>query len=246
MDKARIQLLDEETGVALKDLDILTSDDAVLMPNGKTVREEFKEITNNIEIINKKDLRTNIHLTDSTIFSPDLSSTHECWNKWISIEGNNMEYAPHSSPVWGEVFTGRTDTRAFQLFISVFESTRKTFIRYKHDTKWSEFRIVSTGYLKELQLKNGWVKFDLTPTLSLSGNTLTINARIKGGLTSNNTLIAETGLYASGGQSSFYNCYTPTGQQLGTIAFTNDGRILIVNEFSSNADINFNFSVCVN
>lgn len=206
----------------------------------------LNENANAIEILNKKDLRTNIHLTDATIFSPTLTSSHECWNKWVSVEGNNMEYAPHPGALWGEVFTGGTSTRAFQIFISVFDSARKIYVRYKHDSNWSEFRYFGTGYIKELELKNGWVKFDLTPTYSLTGNTLSVNARIKSGVTSANTLIAETGFYASGGQSSFYNCYTPTGQHLGTISFTNDGRILIVNEFSSNADVCFNFSVCVN
>ncbi|MBS5983852.1 MAG: hypothetical protein KIC67_14705 [Clostridium butyricum] len=207
---------------------------------------QLNKNTNAIEILNKKDLRTNIHLTDATIFSPTLTSSHECWNKWVSVEGNNMEYAPHPGALWGEVFTGGTSTRAFQIFISTFEHARKIYVRYKHDSNWSEFRYFGTGYIKELELKNGWVKFDLTPTYSLTGNTLTVNARIKSGVTSVNTLIAETGFYASGGQSSFFNCYTPTGQQLGTIAFTNDGRILIVNEFSSNADVCFNFSVSVN
>lgn len=217
--------------------------------NNKSIEEvnsHLNENANAIEILNKKDLRTNIHLTDATIFSPTLTSSHECWNKWVSVEGNNMEYAPHPGALWGEVFTGGTSTRAFQIFISVFDSARKIYVRYKHDSNWSEFRYFGTGYIKELELKNGWVKFDLTPTYSLTGNTLSVNARIKSGVTSANTLIAETGFYASGGQSSFYNCYTPTGQHLGTISFTNDGRILIVNEFSSNADVCFNFSVCVN
>lgn len=206
----------------------------------------LNENANDIEILNKKDLRTNIHLTDATIFSPTLTSSHECWNKWVSVEGNNMEYAPHPGALWGEVFTGGTNTRAFQIFISTFEHARKIYVRYKHDSNWSEFRYFGTGYIKELALNNGWEKYDLTPTYSLVGNTLTVNARIRNGVVTSDTLIAETGFYASGGQSSFYNCYTTNGQQLGTIAFTSDGRILIVSGLSSNVDVNFNFSVCVN
>lgn len=207
---------------------------------------QLNENANDIEILNKKDLRTNIHLTDATIFSPTLTSSHECWNKWVSVEGNNMEYAPHPGALWGEVFTGGTNTRAFQIFISTFEHARKIYVRYKHDSNWSEFRYFGTGYIKELALNNGWEKYDLTPTYSLVGNTLTVNARIRNGVVTSDTLIAETGFYASGGQSSFYNCYTTNGQQLGTIAFTSDGRILIVSGLSSNVDVNFNFSVCVN
>ena len=210
------------------------------------VNSQLNENANDIEILNKKDLRTNIHLTDATIFSPTLTSSHECWNKWVSVEGNNMEYAPHPGALWGEVFTGGTNTRAFQIFISTFEHARKIYVRYKHDSNWSEFRYFGTGYIKELALNNGWEKYDLTPTYSLVGNTLTVNARIRNGVVTSDTLIAETGFYASGGQSSFYNCYTTNGQQLGTIAFTSDGRILIVSGLSSNVDVNFNFSVCVN
>lgn len=210
------------------------------------VNSHLNENANDIEILNKKDLRTNIHLTDATIFSPTLTSSHECWNKWVSVEGNNMEYAPHPGALWGEVFTGGTNTRAFQIFISTFEHARKIYVRYKHDSNWSEFRYFGTGYIKELALNNGWEKYDLTPTYSLVGNTLTVNARIRNGVVTSDTLIAETGFYASGGQSSFYNCYTTNGQQLGTIAFTSDGRILIVSGLSSNVDVNFNFSVCVN
>lgn len=206
----------------------------------------LNENANDIAILNKKDLRTDKHFTDSSIFSPTLGVSHECWNKWVSVEGNNMDYAPHPNALWGEVFTGGTDTRAFQIFISVFDSARKIYVRYKHDSSWSEFRYFGTGYIKELSLKNGWEKYDLTPTYSLVGNTLTVNARIRSGVVSSDTLIAETGFYASGGQSSFFNCYTTNGQQLGTIAFTSDGRILIVSPLSSNADVNFNFSVCVN
>lgn len=206
----------------------------------------LNENANDIEILNKKDLRTNIHSTDATIFSPTLTSSHECWNKWVSVEGVDMENAPHTGALWGEVFTGGTSTRAFQIFSSVFENTRKTYIRYMHDAKWSEFRSFATGYVKELELMNGWVKISLTPTYSLAGNILTVNARIRSGIVSQNTIIAETGLYASGGDSSFFNCYTPTGQQLGTIAFTREGSILIVNEISSNSDVCFNFSVSVN
>lgn len=201
---------------------------------------------NELEKLKTKDLRSDKHFTDSSIFSPTLGVTHECWNKWVSVEGNNMDYAPHPNALWGEVFTGGTDTRAFQIFISVFDSARKIYVRYKHDSNWSEFRYFGTGYIKELSLKNGWEKYDLTPTYSLVGNTLTVNARIRSGVVTSDTLIAETGFYASGGQSSFYNCYTTNGQQLGTIAFTSDGRILIVGQLSSNADVNFNFSVCVN
>lgn len=211
-----------------------------------SVIAQMNENANDIEILNKKDLRTNIHLTDATIFSPTLTSSHECWNKWVSVEGNNMEYAPHPGALWGEVFTGGTSTRAFQIFISTFEHARKIYVRYKHDSNWSEFRYFGTGYIKELALNNGWEKYDLTPTYSLVGNTLTVNARIRNGVVTSDTLIAETGFYASGGQSSFYNCYTTNGQQLGTIAFTSDGRILIVSGLSSNVDVNFNFSVCVN
>lgn len=207
---------------------------------------QLNENANDIAILNKKDLRTDKHFTDSSIFSPTLGVSHECWNKWVSVEGNNMDYAPHPNALWGEVFTGGTDTRAFQIFISVFDSARKIYVRYKHDSSWSEFRYFGTGYIKELSLKNGWEKYDLTPTYSLVGNTLTVNARIISGVVSSDTLIAETGFYASGGQSSFFNCYTTNGQQLGTIAFTSDGRILIVSPLSSNADVNFNFSVCVN
>ena len=210
------------------------------------VNSQLNENANDIEILNKKDLRTNIHSTDATIFSPTLTSSHECWNKWVSVEGVDMENAPHTGALWGEVFTGGTSTRAFQIFSSVFENTRKTYIRYMHDAKWSEFRSFATGYVKELELMNGWVKISLTPTYSLAGNILTVNARIRSGIVSQNTIIAETGLYASGGDSSFFNCYTPTGQQLGTIAFTREGSILIVNEISSNSDVCFNFSVSVN
>lgn len=211
-----------------------------------SVIAHLNENANDIAILNKKDLRTDKHFTDSSIFSPTLGVSHECWNKWVSVEGNNMDYAPHPNALWGEVFTGGTDTRAFQIFISVFDSARKIYVRYKHDSSWSEFRYFGTGYIKELSLKNGWEKYDLTPTYSLVGNTLTVNARIRSGVVSSDTLIAETGFYASGGQSSFFNCYTTNGQQLGTIAFTSDGRILIVSPLSSNADVNFNFSVCVN
>lgn len=207
---------------------------------------QLNQNANAIEILNKKDLRTNIHLTDATIFSPTLTSSHECWNKWVSVEGNNMEYAPHPGALWGEVFTGGTSTRAFQIFISVFDSAKKIYVRYKHDSAWSEFRFIATGFLKEMTLLNGWVKLDMTPTLSLNGNTLTVNARIKSGVTSANTLIAETGLFASSGGSTFHNCYTPTGQLLGTLVYTSEGTIKIFNELSSNADVCFNFSVSVN
>ena len=207
---------------------------------------KLNENANDIEILNKKDLRTDKHFTDSSIFSPALTSSHECWNKWVSVEGVDMENAPHTGALWGEVFTGGTSTRAFQIVNSVYVNTRKTYIRYMHDNAWSEFRNFATGYVKELELLNGWVKMTLTPTYSLAGNILTVNVRISGGITSQNTIIAETGLFASGGESSFFNCYTPTGQQLGTIAFTREGSILIVNEISSNADVCFNFSVSVN
>lgn len=199
-----------------------------------------------LEKLKTKDLRSAKHFTDNSIFSPTLGVSHECWNKWVSVEGNNMENAPHTGALWCEVFTGGTDTRAFQICVSVFSGTRKIYVRYKHDSAWSEFRFIATGFLKEMTLLNGWVKLDMTPTLSLNGNTLTVNARIKSGVTSANTLIAETGLFASSGGSTFHNCYTPTGQLLGTLVYTSEGTIKIFNELSSNADVCFNFSVSVN
>lgn len=205
---------------------------------------------NSLIALKEKDLRTGIFVNEE-IFSNNISVLRPYLNKWVTVQGTNINNAPHSGALWAEVLTGGdygsgTSSRVFQIATCIFFNARKVYIRYLQDTTWSDWKYFATGQLKVLELKNGWEKFDLEPTYSLTGNTLTINARIRNGVVTRDTLIAETGFYASGGQSSFYNCYTPTGQQIGSVAFTNDGRILIINEISANTDVCINFSVCVN
>lgn len=95
LEKARIQLLDAETSVPIKDLDVLTSDDAVLLEDGTTVRNKLKKMddtiakkpdTANIKIINSL---TEINLSASDM-TTDFSSNLQ---KIISAAGANRHVA---------------------------------------------------------------------------------------------------------------------------------------------------------
>lgn len=202
----------------------------------------LNENANAIEILNKKDLRTAIHYTDGTLFSTSLNNTHDCWNKWVSVEGNNLENAPHTGVIWGEVFTGGDPARAFQIVISVFESTRKTYIRYLHDSKWSSFQYISTGELKTLTLLNGWTALDKDPTVTKSGNAVILNMRIRNGLFTEGSKIAETGYPVKGGNSIFNIFSMYDGSFNGSVYVDGNGSLICGSNIKSNNDTSINIS----
>lgn len=213
--------------------------------NNKSIEEvnsHLNENANAIEILNKKDLRTAIHYTDGTLFSTSLNNTHDCWNKWVSVEGNNLENAPHTGVIWGEVFTGGDPARAFQIVISVFESTRKTYIRYLHDSKWSSFQYISTGELKTLTLLNGWTALDKDPTVTKSGNAVILNMRIRNGLFTEGSKIAETGYSVKGGNSIFNIFSMYDGSFNGSVYVDGNGSLICGSNIKSNNDTSINIS----
>lgn len=213
--------------------------------NNKSIEEvnsHLNENANAIEILNKKDLRTAIHYTDGTLFSTSLNNTHDCWNKWVSVEGNNLENAPHTGVIWGEVFTGGDPARAFQIVISVFESTRKTYIRYLHDSKWSSFQYISTGELKTLTLLNGWTALDKDPTVTKSGNAVILNMRIRNGLFTEGSKIAETGYPVKGGNSIFNIFSMYDGSFNGSVYVDGNGSLICGSNIKSNNDTSINIS----
>lgn len=94
--------------------------------------------------------------TYSDIFSTTLTSDHACWNKHCFVVGQStnpdssdyIDNAPEiNSALWYEVFTcGINDgNRAYQIAFGCFVHQRKTFIRYKHDSVWSDWKNIADG-----------------------------------------------------------------------------------------------------
>ena len=93
----------------------------------------------------------------SDIFSTTLTYDHPCWNKHCFVTGvsndaqseSYIENAPETSnALWYEVFTcGNTAgaNRAYQLAIGCYSHQRKAFIRYCHDSWWSDWKNIADG-----------------------------------------------------------------------------------------------------
>ena len=94
--------------------------------------------------LKKKDLRKGGNYTD--LFSPTLSTSHEAWNKWVVVQGSNINNAPKSGTQWYEVFTGgnKSAPRAFQIAIACFSLDRGIYIRWLHDSTWSGWEAFMT------------------------------------------------------------------------------------------------------
>ena len=87
------------------------------------------------------------------IFSTTLNSDHPCWNKHCCVVGQSanpdasdyIDNAPESNThaLWYEVFTCGLGNRAYQIAFGCFGHQRKTFIRYKHDNAWSDWKNIA-------------------------------------------------------------------------------------------------------
>lgn len=101
-------------------------------------------IQTQLDDLKKKDLRYGGNYTD--LFSPTLSTSHEAWNKWVVVQGSNINNAPKSGIQWYEVFTGgnKSAPRAFQIAIACFSSDRGIYIRWLHDSTWSGWEAFMT------------------------------------------------------------------------------------------------------
>lgn len=77
--------------------------------------------------------------TAAEVFSSSLKSTHPCWNKWVTVVGQNIAGAPHTGDIWAEIFTGGTTSRAFQQVFSCFNHSRSVWVRFMHDSTWSDW-----------------------------------------------------------------------------------------------------------
>ena len=102
-----------------------------------------------------KSIREDIRHID--IFSTSLSYDHACWNKNCYITGQSVDpdgdlyiiNAPESSDaLWYEVMTiGNIagSVRAYQIAHGCYGHQRKSFIRYKHDDSWSDWKNIADG-----------------------------------------------------------------------------------------------------
>ena len=102
-----------------------------------------------------KSIREDIRYID--IFSTSLSYDHACWNKNCCVTGQSVDpdgdlyiiNAPESSDaLWYEVMTiGNISgsPRAYQIAHGCYGHQRKSFIRYKHDDVWSDWKNIADG-----------------------------------------------------------------------------------------------------
>lgn len=102
-----------------------------------------------------KSIREDIRYID--IFSTSLSCDHACWNKNCCVTGQSVDpdgdayiiNAPESSDaLWYEVMTiGNIAglSRAYQIAHGCYGHQRKSFIRYKHDDVWSDWKNIADG-----------------------------------------------------------------------------------------------------
>lgn len=99
---------------------------------------------------------------------------------------------------------------------------------------------------QQLTLLNGWVSYDVVPYMVSVGNMLTVNMRIKSGVKTAGTKIAETGKTTTGNGSNFFTVTDVSGTKIGSVALTNTGVIEIVGTFDQNADVSINFTATIN
>ena len=132
------------SGGKLHDKDIATAD---LIPT------ELPANGGNADTV--KSIREDIRYID--IFSTSLSCDHACWNKNCCVTGQSVDpdgdayiiNAPESSDaLWYEVMTiGNIagSSRAYQIAHGCYGHQRKSFIRYKHDDVWSDWKNIADG-----------------------------------------------------------------------------------------------------
>lgn len=272
MDKARIQLLDAETGVAIKDLDILTSDDAVLMPDGKTVRDKLKTIDDNIALKpNSSDIKIITSLLDLNLSASDMTTdlstnltkimTAAGRNRTIRLypyesESNNNLYTSiknwcgfYTDGYHIEITTSLNGASNIPNQITVIPNSNtgnnKLFIGF-YDNALGKAQEFSATKKQQLSLLNGWVAYDVQPYMAISGNILSVTMRIRAGTYTAGTTIATTNTVPCGDGSSFYAVTDVSGIKLGSVGLTRDGRIEIVGQFTNNADVCINIIACIN
>lgn len=88
LSKMRVQLLDEETGVPIKEVDILTSGEAVLFNDGENAETKINDINNKLdEKVNKDDVFVKSEILNSTLEIGKWIDFHSGDDKNIDFNG---------------------------------------------------------------------------------------------------------------------------------------------------------------
>ncbi|WP_252237458.1 pyocin knob domain-containing protein [Clostridium sp. ZBS17] len=141
---------------------------------------------------------------------------------------------------------GNNDGFTSQIAVSYGQFENNIYFRGAEGTKWLPWKELATTENTQLTLLNGWLPYDVQPMMAVCGKLMTINMRIKSGVYTSGTWIADTGKIPTGGGSYFFPVIEVDGTKVGSVAITNTGRIEIVGAFNHNADISINFTVSIN
>jgi hypothetical protein len=120
-------------------------------------------------------------------------------------------------------------------------SSTKTFYRNQISGAWTSWQQLATTMKSSLTLQSGWVGYDNVPYMSVVGNQVVINMRIKGGTISDGTAIANIGKppIATGIYFEVKNINTST--TVGWV-YVDDSGILKILDMVSNIDCMINIS----
>lgn len=123
------------------------------------------------------------------------------------------------------------------------------YYRNKRDNEnalWSEWSRIATTSTTKLTPLNGWGKFYLQPRISKSGNIVTFSGRIRGGITTINTVVFE-GIPEKyrPEQGIYFPVYNPNGSFLGAFSVLESGEVRIQKALSSNEDVCINISFSI-
>lgn len=204
--KIRVQILNPETNEVIDECDIVTSSDAVLFPNGKTLTETISTITQSIADAQTPKLLTSVEDLNDVI---ENGVYIQSANKWSTTD--------HHYPIGfaGKLTVTTNDPEAF-----VFQ----TYQQYNTPTLWMRCKYLKTWYEWDVPLD----RISRTGAEDITAKNITLSNDI----TARNTVYTKTlRLIHTGidGAERYWEIMSiPLSNRYGSLAYIAPGQSLIL------------------